>query len=361
MSSRQLVVCRACGGRSSSKWEFCPRCGESLSGALPGASGASPSRSGEARPASAAFANTLAILSIAAFVVICWHAMAGFGPAPRSGEGMFTLGPPPVVLPAAPPPSGAGAGDYEAGSRLLGTDLAAALRHLAAAVAADPENAVYRGVYAQALWRAGDRQRSLQEQQEAVRLDPRLRMQYARSLDVDGRSAEAAREYEQVLATDPDAAGVREDLGRLLFRSGDYSGAAAHLQAAVQNRPGDPVLRQELAYSLDQAGDKTAAAEAYRRVLQEAPAAAVARGLLSENLFAQGQKDEALAVLEQGLRASPEAPLLQRQLGSVLERSGRPAEAANAYRQYARLAPNAPDAEALTVRAERLESSGSRQ
>ena len=91
-------------------------------------------------------------------------------------------------------------------------------------------------------------------------------MQYARSLDV-GRPARPrrSREYEEILARNPDVRDRAEDLGRLLFRSGDYRGPRPHLQRAVQTRPDDPVLQQELAYSLDQAGDRAQAAAAYRR------------------------------------------------------------------------------------------------
>jgi Flp pilus assembly protein TadD len=288
--------------------------------------------------------------------VLLWRYASAQPDPTRPGEGLFALGPNAVVPPLPTPPTAAGGVDYDAGRRLLNSsDLGGAVGRLAAAVAADPGNAEYRSFYAHALWRAGDKDRSLAEQAEAARLDPRLRMQYARSLDVAGRSAEAAKEYETLLAKNPDASTVQEDLGRLLFRSGDYATAAAHLQIAVGRRPDDPVLQQELAYSLDQAGDKAAATAAYRRVLEQAPGAVLTRGLLSENLFEQGQRDQAMAVLEEGLRSSPEVPLLQRQMGSLLERTGRPSEAAAAYREYARLAPNAPDAQEIASRAASLE------
>ena len=365
MKPRQAVVCEACGAIGRPTWDFCPRCGGTLQGAKavevthtpPGALddvGAAPS------PSSAgvwAFAFLLALTG-----VLAWRYASAQPEPARPGEGLFTLGPNPVVLPSAPPSTAVGADDYDAGRRLLNSsDLGGAVGRLAAAVAADPGNAEYRSVYAHALWRAGDKDRSLAERAEAARLDPRMRMQYARSLDVAGRSAEAAKEYETLLAKNPDALTVQEDLGRLLFRTGEYARAAAHLQAAVARRPDDPVLRQELAYSLDQGGDKAAATQAYRRVLEQAPGAVFTRGLLSENLFEQGQREQAMAVLEDGLRSTPDVPLLQRQMGSLLERTGRSSEAVVAYRAYARLAPNAPDAQEIASRAASLERSGARR
>jgi protein O-GlcNAc transferase len=270
---------------------------------------------------------------------------------------MFTIATVPPPLPTESPSTQAGAADYEAGRRLLTKgDLQEAISRLAAAVAADPWNAEYHNVLGHALWRSGDRERALAEHADAARLDPRLQMQYARSLDVAGHTAEAVEQYEAILAVNPDATTVHEDLGRLLFRTGDYAKAAAHLSEAVERRSDDPVLQQELAYSLDQAGNRAQAAAVYRQVLETAPNAVLTRGLLADNLQEQGKTDEALAVLQEGLERTPDAPLLERQLGAVLERSGRGSEAASAYRRYARLAPNAPDANEIAARATRLEA-----
>jgi Flp pilus assembly protein TadD len=264
-----------------------------------------------------------------------------------------------MELPTAPPPAGPGGLAYLEGRRLLNTgDAAGAVARLAAAVAADPDNAEYRNVYGHALWRSGDREAALAAHADAARLDPRLQMQYARSLDIAGHAEEAVQQYDQILAKNPASLTVREDLGRLLFRSGEYSKAASHLQQAVQARPDDPVIAQELAYSLDQAGDRAQAATVYRQVLAQAPQAVIARGLLAEILVQEGKKQEAVALLREGLKATPGVPLLERQMGSVLERSGQRAEAAAAYRAYARLAPNAPDAREVAARAARLEAAG---
>jgi Flp pilus assembly protein TadD len=237
-------------------------------------------------------------------------------------------------------------------------DLATAVAQLAAATAAEPENAEYQNAYGHALWRSGDREGALLAHAAAARLDPRLQMQYARSLDVAGKTADAVAQYQQILGQNPGAATVHEDLGRLLFRSGDYSGAASHLQSAVLSRPEDPVLQQELAYSLDQAGDHGRAEAAYRAVLEKAPGAVISRTLLADNLLDQGRKDEALAVLRDGMGGSQPPPVLQRQLGSAFERVGRPQDAAAAYRAYATLAPDAADTQELLARAARLEGGG---
>lgn len=363
MKGKQAVVCPNCGALNRPRWQFCARCNESLEGALPEEQGrpTSGAPGGAERPSTLP-ANAVLVASVLALVVIGTAAWRFAGSAARP-EGpspeVFKMAPAPSELPSAPPPTGAGVSDFEAGRRLLSAgDLQGAVKRLEAAIAADPENAEFRSIYGYALWRSGDREGALSAHAAAARLDPRLQLRYARALDVAGQGAEAARVYQDILARSPGATAVHEDLGRLLFRTGDYRGAASHLQQAVQRRPDDPVLAQELGYSLDRSGQAGQATTVYREVLKREPRATVTRGLLAESLAEQGKNEEALAVLQEGLKASPPTPLLQRQLGSVLERSGRPADAAAAYRAYARLAPNAPDARDIADRAARLERTG---
>jgi Flp pilus assembly protein TadD len=366
MKGTKAVVCPQCGALNRPTWEFCARCNESLESATAVEEPAGPAPAAEDDvEVSAAPANTIALAGILALVIVgaaAWQTLSNNPPGGAPDPSIFTIGTQPSDLPTPAPPAEAGAGEYDAGRRALNSgDLGVAVDWLADAVAADPTNAEFRNAYAHALWRNGDRDAALASHAEAARLDPRLQMQYARSLDVAGRTADAVAQYEQLLEKNPQASTVREDLGRLLFRNGDYRGAAANLQAAVQARPDDAVLQQELAYSLDQAGDRAQAAAMYRQVLEKAPGAVISRGLLADNLAQQGRKDEAVAVLQDGLRAQPDSPVLQRQMGAVLERSGRPQDAAAAYRAYAGLAPNAPDAQELLARAARLEAAGGKR
>ena len=361
MKAKQAVVCPKCGALSRPNWEFCARCNESLEGAVPAEGPAPPAEEG-GPAASSLPATAIALVAVVALGILgawAWRHASQAPPPAQPDPSLFTIATRPPELPAPALPTGLGAADYDAGRRQMNSgDLTGAVARLSAAVSADPGNAAYRDVYAFALARSGDVEGALAAHAEAARLDPHYQMQYARSLDVAGRGPEAAREYEAILARNPDATTVQEDLGRLLFRTGDYKKAASHLQIAVQKRPDDPVLQQELAYSLDRAGDRAQAAAAYQQVLRQAPQAVLARGLLADNLLEQGKQAEALAVLQEGLKATPTAPLLQRQMGAVLERSGRPAEAAAAYRAYAQLAPNAPDAKAIADRAARLSALG---
>lgn len=363
MKAKQAVVCPSCGALNRPTWDFCARCNESLERAQPTEdTAAGPEADDLEPPVSSLPANAIALVSALVLVMLgvaAWRYASTAPPLEGADPNLFTVATQPPEPVEAPPPAAAGGVDYEAGRHLMNAgNFAGAASRLAAAVAANPGNAEFRNVYGFALLRSGDTEGALAQHAEAARLDPRLQMQYARSLDTAGRSEDAAREYEAILARNPGAASVHEDLGRLLFRSGEYAQAASHLQVAARTRPDDPVLQQELAYSLEQAGDRKSAEAAYRGVLEQAPEAVISRGLLAENLYEQGRRDEALAVLREGLALTPQAPVLQRQLGSVLERSGEGASAAAAYRAYVRLAPNAPDAREVAARAARLEKAG---
>lgn len=365
MKARPAVVCPACGALNRPTWEYCARCNESLEGARPEEASAGTAEGGEGEGedrVSRAPARLIALAALLAIVVLglaAWRHASKAPPLAAADPALFTIPTRPPQPSPAPESTGPGVADYEAARRLLAAgDAAGAVTRLAAAVAASPGNPAYRDLYAEALWRSGDGEAALREHAEAARLDPRLQGRYARALDVAGRRAEAVNEYTAILAANPGADVAREELARLLYRTGDYARAAPLLQQAVHRRPTDPTLRQELGYALERAGRHDEAAAAYREVLRQAPGAVVTRSLLSETLVEQGRRDEALAVLREGLRTSPDTPMLHRQLGSVLERSGRPAEAAAAYRSYARLAPNAPDAKDIAERAARLEAVG---
>jgi Flp pilus assembly protein TadD len=358
MKPKLAVICPSCGAQNRPTWDFCPRCSESLEGAREVEATASIGTDEGAAPSTLP-AHAFAVVTLLALVLLGaagWRYASQAPPLEGPNPDLFTVGTVPPSPPEAPVPAGPGGADYDAGRRLMNAgDLGEAVTRLAAAVAAEPDNAEFRNVYGFALLRSGDTDGAIAQHAEAARLDPRLRMQYARSLDVAGKTAEAVREYQEILASNPGAAVAEEDLGRLLFRSGEHAKAAPYLKAAVEARPDDPVLRQELAYSLEQAGDRKSAEAAFRQVLDKVPDATLSRGLLADNLYEQGRKDEAMAVLQEGLKRTPDAPLLQRQLGSVLEASGDGASAAAAYRAYVRLAPNAPDARDIATRAARLE------
>ena len=365
MKGTKAVLCPKCGALNRPTWEFCARCNESLEAATSVEESVGPATAAEDdAQASSAPANTIALAGILALVIVARRRGArSRQPARRArpDPSIFTMGTQPSELPTPAPVAEPGAGDYDAGRRALNSgDLAAAVERLADAAAADPTNAEFRNAYGHALWRSGDRDGALAAHAEAARLDPRLQMQYARSLDVAGRTADAVAQYQQILAKNPTSSTVLEDLGRLLFRSGDYRGAASHLQSR------GPVAARR----------RRAAAGARLLARPGGRPRASRRGVSQGPREGPGRRDQPRAAGREprgagpegrgrggaagGAARPPEAPLLQRQMGAVLEQSGRPRDAAAAYRAYAELAPNAPDAQTLLARAARLDAAGGR-
>jgi Flp pilus assembly protein TadD len=352
MKAREAVVCPKCGTLNRRIWPLCARCGESLEGAAEAPGEAEAPTEGAfgagRRPISAVTLLALAGLVVAG--IWAWR-MATRPLPPGPNPAAFTMATVPTEPEASAKPAARGADAYRAGQRALADgDLEEALVRLAAAVAADPDNAEYHKRYADALWRSGDRDAALSEQAEASRLDPRLRLAHARMLVEAGRLEDARSEYEAALVETPGAVTVHQDLGRMLFRAGDYAGAVEHLQQAAAAQPWDPALQQELAYALDRTGDSERATAAYREILRLAPLATATRQHLSESLYGQGEKEEAIAVLREGVARQPQAPSLHRQLGRLLEMSGRRQEAVVAYKSYLQTAPKAPDRKEVAAR-----------
>ena len=134
-------------------------------------------------------------------------------------------------------------------------DLAGAVARLAAAVAADPgQRRVPQRLRLRAPGAAATaRGRSPPTPRRPASTRASRCSTRARSTSA-GRGAEAARQYEEILAKNPAAATVQEDFGRLLFRTGDYKNAVSHLQVAAQRGPTIRCCSRSWPTRLDQAG-----------------------------------------------------------------------------------------------------------
>ena len=155
-------ICPGCGTRAKAKWEFCPRCGESLANATEAprgaaAAAAAPDTMGaddddDAGGSWKGFAGAVALIAVAIVAFV-------------------TLRPP--GAPPAPRLTKKGAEAFEKG-RILLTDgkVAEAIPLLAEAAEQDPSNALYRHTYGRALWLANERDAALLELAAATSLSP---------------------------------------------------------------------------------------------------------------------------------------------------------------------------------------------
>jgi predicted Zn-dependent protease len=355
-------VCPNCGARNKVKWEFCVKCSESLQGVPLG----DASDTVDEAPDVVAddTGSDIPWGSLAAGVVAIGLAFGAYAmfkdPDPKPPPELFTLGtvPPSMPPPVAPAAKSAGRDEYEAGlARLNANDPAGAAPHFARALAAAPDNHVFRHAHAVALWQSGAKEQAIDEYRNALRVapdNPTYRMNFARALAGLGRSEEALTEYETVIRNGRGNLDAMQEAARLLADK-EPQRAREFLGRVAAARPGDVVLKQQLASLMEKSGDTEGATKMYSDILESNPGAHITRGLLAEIQLKRGQPEEAVALFRSGVQQYPDVPLLHRGLASALERSGAVTEAINEYREYARLAPNAPDAQQLRERADRLE------
>jgi len=228
-------------------------------------------------------------------VVLACRDIAAQPPSPPPTPGVFGFGGPAAASPE-PFPVLTSNADVEAARRLAGQgNLAEAIPLLQKAAAENPGNAEFQHLLGRALWTTGDRDGAVESYNQASRLDPAYRAEYAQALETVGRVDDAISEFEAALVAQPGASIVEEGLGRIYYNRGDYAKALPLLES-VAGRTRDPVVLQQLAYAADKSGDRERAISAYRQVLSSQPGADVARGQLAESLLAAGRSDEASTV-----------------------------------------------------------------
>ena len=359
-------LCPGCGTRAKAKWEFCPRCGESLANAPAASSTEAAASAPEAAvaydydDAGGSWKGPASAVAVLAVAMVAFVKLRHPGPPPAAAD--FQVPNDSSVPPATKPPqTRKGAEAFEKGRILLTEgDAQGAIPLLAEAVAQDSENALYRHTYGRALWLGNNKEAALAELAAATTLNPGSPVYWtelARAQKDLGRTSEALRSFEQATSLFPDNVDALKDYGTLLARLDDRQRAATVLKNVADKRPGDAGLQQEMAYALESTGDVASAATLYRRVVDTVPDAPIARSRLAELLIQQNQAAEAVAVLREGLERTPDRSLLYRSLGSVLERTGSIAEAVAAYRQYVERSGDSTDAKEIAQRAAALERS----
>jgi tetratricopeptide (TPR) repeat protein len=146
----------------------------------------------------------------------------------------------------------------------------------------------------------------------------------------NGRPAESASTWSEVLEINPDDADAHESLGRALLMSGRRDEAGAHLRkaaelklrAAVEENPADASAYYKLGRMLLDSGRADEAATNLSRATAIDPASAKAHGDLGIALLRLGKLDESLAELHAALDHDPRYAAAYYNLGLVLDRKG---------------------------------------
>lgn len=240
---------------------------------------------------------------------------------------------------------------------LAGGRVDEALRHLGAATAANPDDAMVRAAHGAALRRAGRPEQAEAELRQALALAPELRRarQELLGLLLDQerlvQAVAAADELARIAPDDPACTPARRQ--DLLWRAGQQAvetrqatvaigllerllGQAPDRQAAVA--PWLVRAHESQAAILEEAERPEEALRSVERALElggETPALLVSRGRL---LLALGRVPEASAAFERGMTLVPDPAEAARQAAALLRKAARPGEAIRFLEQAIQLA-----------------------
>jgi len=153
--------------------------------------------------------------------------------------------------------------------------------------------------------------------------------------------------YRYMLTLQPDAYVLHNNLGAVLEREGDLSGAVACYRralAAKPERPDEMRTRYNLGRLLARLGEQTEAVEQFVQALRRTPGELVARHDSAVVWAGEGRLREAAALLTAVLRVKPDWAEAHNNLGNVRDESGRAQEAVEHYSEAVRLKPDYADA-----------------
>jgi protein O-GlcNAc transferase len=159
-----------------------------------------------------------------------------------------------------------------------------------------------------------------------------------------GRLAAAETLYRAVLADDGGHPGALHNLAILCCQRGDYAGAAAFAEAAVERRPQLATAHNTLAVALKRLGRLREAEQCGRTALRLAPDYAEAHNTLADILLAAGRFAEAAACGQAAVRLAPGYAEAYNNLGTALLSLGQLREAELCCRHAVRLKPGNPAA-----------------
>ena len=136
--------------------------------------------------------------------------------------------------------------------------------------------------------------------------DMRTRASLVATLVLRGKTEEAGKLVDVLMAKDPRSLDVLQARGRWLIALGRVEEAASALTEAARGPDADPLV--ELAVAWLGKGDAARAQAAAEAALARVPGQPWAQGVLGHALVLQGRRDDGLAVLKRAVAARPKRP-----------------------------------------------------
>ncbi len=159
------------------------------------------------------------------------------------------------------------------------------------------------------------------------------------ALQRQGRLAEAAALFRQVLASEPRNADALHLLGITLGRMGHPQEAVELLTAATRAKPSNPVMHANLGNALCELGREAEGVKSYERAVKLKPDFVPAHRGRGVALAKLDRLEGALESLRRAVRLAPGEAQLHNDLGVVLERLGQKNEALEQFEQAVVLNP----------------------
>jgi tetratricopeptide (TPR) repeat protein len=160
----------------------------------------------------------------------------------------------------------------------------------------------------------------------------------------DGRLAEAAALFGQIVEVVPNHGESLLALGSFILRAGRLSEAAVLFEKAAAAQPGSAVALANLGAAYAMQARMTEAEATLRRAIAIDPRYVDAHRNLGVTMHRQGRLAEAAQALRLALRLAPGQALIERNLAAVLLDDHQAAEAAALYRRALARQPRAPAA-----------------
>ena len=135
------------------------------------------------------------------------------------------------------------------------------------------------------------------------RTDPRFIL--ANTLQQQGKFDEAAQEYRQVLATDPNNSNAHNNLGSVLVRNGLMQEALREFRLSLDIKPDQEMVHVNIGFILVETHHLPEAVEEYNKALQLNPADAHAHNDLGVALLQLGDFEKAAGQFSDALRINP--------------------------------------------------------
>lgn len=224
---------------------------------------------------------------------------------------------------------------------------AAAIEHIARALALAPNDPTAHNNLGNALQAAGRLEEAVASYRRALELQPDNPLVFnnlGNALLGLGRNEEAVDAYRRAIALRPDHAEAYANLGAALRAQGRLEEAVASCRRALEIRPDYPEAYTTLGNALRAQGKLDEAVACFRHALAIGPDYAEAHNNLGAALGDQGRLDEATACFQQAVRLRPDFADAHNNLGRAFRELDRLDEAVASYRRAVELRPDYPEA-----------------